>query len=141
MAPTTLSYCKRQQNSKHLHKSASQSFHFLHRQIFLVRINMSNNSCNLRTIVMPHVSIISKRPIVTCFASQLLEIKLTTTTKMSCIPFDIHRSNAQLANTQLANVGCTYMVMIFSTKLGKTNSAKTFLNGKTTREHNLYDNL
>ncbi len=102
---------------------------------------MSNNSCNLGTIVMPHVSIISKRPLMTCFVSQLLEIKLTTIAKMSCIPFDIHRSNVQVVDTQLANVGCTYMVMFFPTKVGKTNSAKTFLNGKTTRKHNLYDNL
>ncbi len=74
---------------------------------------MSNISYNLGAIVMPHVSIISKKPIVTCFASQLLEIKLTTTTKMSCIPFDIHRLNVQVVDTQLANVGCTYMVMFF----------------------------
>jgi antitoxin component of RelBE/YafQ-DinJ toxin-antitoxin module len=38
---------------------------------------------------------------VTCFVSQLLEIKLTTIAKMSCIPFDIHRSNVQVANTRL----------------------------------------
>ncbi len=50
---------------------------------------------------MPHVLIISKRQIVTCFVSQLLEIKLTTIAKMSCIPFDIHRSNVQVANTRL----------------------------------------
>lgn len=34
-----------------------------------------------------------KRPIMACFTFELLEITLTTITKMSCAPFDIHRSN------------------------------------------------
>jgi hypothetical protein len=46
-----------------------------------------------------------------------------------------------MAYTQLANVGYTYMVMVFSIELGKIDSTKTFLDGKTTHEHNLYNNL
>jgi hypothetical protein len=78
---------------------------------------------------------------MTCFVSQSLEIKFTTTTKMSCIPFNIHISNVKMANTQLTNVGYTYMVMLFSIKLSKIDSTKTSLDGKTTHKHNLYDNL
>jgi hypothetical protein len=68
---------------------------------------------------------------VTCFASQSLEIKLTTTTKMSCAPFNIHKLNVQVVDEQLTNASCTYKLMIFSTNVGKTISSKAFLDGKT----------
>jgi hypothetical protein len=42
---------------------------------------------------------------------------------------------------KLANEGCTYIVMVFSTKLSKTFSTKAFLDGKTPCGHNLHDNL
>ncbi len=83
----------------------------------------------------------SKRPIVTCFTTQSLKIKFTITTKMSCTPFDIHKSNLQGANKQLANVGYTYKLMVFCTKLSKIVSTKTFLNWRTICGHSLYDTL
>jgi hypothetical protein len=50
-------------------------------RIFGVMENLSNSSCNLETITTPLVFEISKNLMVTCFASQSLEIKFTTTTK------------------------------------------------------------
>jgi hypothetical protein len=37
----------------------------------------------------------------------------------------------QVADKQLANVGCTYELMIFSTKVGRPISSKPFLDEKT----------
>lgn len=60
---------------------------------------------------------------------------------MSHTPFNIRRLNVQMANKKLANVGCKYISMMFSTKLSRTFSTKAFLNGKTIHGHSLYDNL
>jgi hypothetical protein len=38
---------------------------------------------------------------------------------MSYTPFNIHKLNVQGANKQLANVGYTYKLVVFSTKLNK----------------------
>jgi hypothetical protein len=40
------------------------------------------------------------------------KMKLTTTTMMSWTPFNIHKSNVQVANKQLANAGYTYKLMV-----------------------------
>jgi hypothetical protein len=55
---------------------------------------------------MPLMLVTSNRPTITCFGSQLLEIKFTITTMMSCVPFDI-QSNVQVVDKQLANAGYT----------------------------------
>jgi len=102
---------------------------------------MFNSSYNLRTIAMPLVFITPNKAIVTRFALQSLEIKVTTIEQMSHIPFNIHSLNVQMTNKQLANVGCTYITMLFSTKLGRTFSIKAFFYGKTIHGHSLYDNL
>jgi len=44
-----------------------------------------------------------------------------------------------MAKTSCA--GYTYVVMVFSTKLSKLTSTKTFIDGKTTHQHNLHANL
>jgi len=44
-----------------------------------------------------------------------------------------------MAKTSCA--GYTYVVMIFSTKLSKLTSTKTFIDEKTTHQHNLHANL
>ncbi len=96
--------------------------------------------CQVHVIVTTPL-VTSNNPIVTCFTTQSLEIKLTITTKMSCTPFNIHKSNVQGANKQLTNVGYTYKFMVFSTKLSKIVSTKAFLDWKTICGHNLYDTL
>jgi hypothetical protein len=90
---------------------------------------------------MPLVSVISNRKIVTCFALQSLKIKFTNITKMSCVHFDIQRSNVQVVDKQLANASYTKVTMAFSTKLGRTFSTKVFLDGKIIHGHDLYDNV
>jgi hypothetical protein len=54
---------------------------------------MSNRFHNLGAITMLLMFVTLQRPIMACCAFELLEIKLTTITKMSCAPFNIHRSN------------------------------------------------
>jgi len=60
--------------------------------MFWVKENLCNTSYNLRVIATLDVFVTSNNLMVTCYVSQSLEIKLTTTTKTSCAPFDIHKS-------------------------------------------------
>jgi hypothetical protein len=53
----------------------------------------------------------SNNPIITCFASLSLEMKLKTT--KTCAPLEIQRSNVQVVDKQLVNVGTTYVFMSF----------------------------
>jgi hypothetical protein len=46
-------------------------------------------------------------------------MKLTTMAKTSHVQLNIHRSKVQMVDKQSANVGTTYVVMVFSTKFGK----------------------
>ncbi len=61
-------------------------------RIVQVKKNLSNSSYNLKAIAIVLMSETSNNPMVTCLASQSLEIKFTTTTKTSLAPFDIHKS-------------------------------------------------
>jgi hypothetical protein len=64
----------------HVYKSNLSSLTNV-RKTFWVMENLFNSSCNLKTITTPLVFEISKNLVVTCFASQSLEIKFSTTTK------------------------------------------------------------
>ncbi len=68
-------------------------------RILWIKDNLSR-SCSFGTIVAPLVSLTLNNPIVTHLASHLLNKKLVTTTKMSCVPF--HNSNVHVANKHFA---------------------------------------
>ncbi len=76
-------------------------------RFFSIKENLSNSSYNLGAIATPFVFKTSSKPMVTCFASQSLEIKFTTTIKTSLAPFDIHKSKVQVVDIQSVNVSCT----------------------------------
>jgi hypothetical protein len=46
-----------------------------------------------------------------------------------------------MVDKQSTNVNYTYVIMVFSTKLGKISSTNIFLDGKITHGHNFYANL
>lgn len=75
--------------------------------MFWVKKNLCSTSYNLRVIAAPDVFATSNNSMVTCYISQSLEIKLTTTIKTSCTPFDINKSNVQVVHRQLANASFT----------------------------------
>lgn len=77
------------------------------------------------------MSITSNKPIVTCFDSYFLEIKLITTMNVTFLTF-----TNRVAHKQLNNFDCTYIIMVFSTKLCKTFSTKIFFDGKIIHGHN-----
>ncbi len=106
--------------------------------IFVIKENLFSSFYNLRTIVTPLMFVTSNNPIVTCFASHSLEMKLTTMAKTSHVQLNIHRSKVQMVDKQSTNVGTTYVVMVFSTKFGKISSTNAFSDGKTTHGHNQY---
>lgn len=116
-------------------KLAPSSFTYV--RILLVKENVSRSSRSLGTMATPLVAMASNKPIVTCLDSHLLKIKLAITTTISCVPVDIHKSKVHVADMQLANASCTYVIKAFSTKASKTSSTKTFFDGKTTLGHNL----
>jgi hypothetical protein len=64
-----------------------------------------SSSYNLKTIATPVMFVTSNSPIVTCFASQSLKMKLTTMAKTSHVQLNIHRSKVQVVDKQSTNVG------------------------------------
>ncbi len=67
--------------------------------------------------------------------------KVTNMANMSCIPFDIHKSNVQVVNKWQANVNYTFIIMVFFYQTRSIVSTKILIDGKIIHGHNLHDNL
>jgi hypothetical protein len=60
--------------------------------------NIPRSSHSLGAMVTPLVAMASKKPIVKCLGSQLLDKKLTTTTNMSCVLTNIEISKVHVVD-------------------------------------------
>ncbi len=84
-----------------------------------------NQCCvSLATIVTLDVLFALKSPMQTCFGSQLLVKKFTTTSNTLCPPFDIQRSKVEMVERHPFMASCTWSTNIFYTKKNITSFTK-----------------
>jgi hypothetical protein len=99
------------------------------KDFFSMKENLLRNIHNLTTMVARLVSISLNKPIVACLNSKLLfDRKLTT--NRSCALTNIHRSKVHVVERHVANTSCTYVIKLFSTKVGRTSSTNTLFDKK-----------
>jgi hypothetical protein len=67
------------------------------------------------------VSIVSKRPRVISFGYQSTPEKLITNVKISCPPFDIHKSKLAIAELHSIEASKAYNYLVFPINLGSNS--------------------
>jgi hypothetical protein len=96
---------------------------------------MFNNYVKVLPKVCLLVSITSKWPTIMCFGCQLAPKKLITNAKISCPPFDIHKSKLVIAKWNFIKVGKTYYYFSFPIKPINNSWKNYVLEGKKSLGH------
>jgi hypothetical protein len=82
---------------------------------------MSNDFIKLLAKVCPLIFVTSKRLKVMCFGYQSTLKKLIINAKISCPPFNIHKSKLVVAKWHYVKASKTYNCLVFPTKLGNNH--------------------
>jgi hypothetical protein len=77
---------------------------------------MSINFIKFMAKVSPLIYVASERPRVMCFDYQLAFKNLIINAKITCPPFDIHKSKLVVVEWHFAKDGKTYNYLVFSIK-------------------------
>jgi hypothetical protein len=96
---------------------------------------VSNNYIKFLTKDYPLVSITLKRPKVMCFGYQSTLKNLNMNAKISCPPFDIHKSKLAVIEWHSIKSSKIYNCSVFFTKLGRNLWKNCFLERKTNLGH------